>query len=447
MDHSGKQCKGKLGAYSIGKCIAEGGMGSVYEAKNQNAKDVVIKFPATHNPDGTLMDPSFYGLIVEKLKIESQILKNFTVSNIPQIVKYIDETSDDPNGSFFLVIEKIEGATLDKTIPTRGLPESDVITFSLDILKGLEFMHKHNTIYRDLKPANIMVTKSRRCILIDFGGAKQGVTQISPSNQNQDNATKLETPGWTCPDQGMGKVSAECDLYAFGRVLFYMSTGIKPMRMSTATGRMQKKIHQIKSSINIGLSELVDELIDPDHNTIHTTSDVIAKLGALHGSSKLSVQPQRVVSSQRLNTSPQIQRQVQARIVMQGKEYLISNSSGGSLIGSMHDERLCQKNNEGCNNYHQGRNIFVGWDCPLGCRCSYNPAHMIDKHHMRIWRDRQNHICVVNNDSDRRSAINRQGRWLPMRHHEKEILRNHDQVALLYNEKKGPFLSFTFYMR
>ncbi len=443
MVHSGKKCKGKHGEYHVGKSIAEGGMGSVYDAKSQNGKDVVIKFPATNNPDGTLMSTDFHNLVVEKLKIESEILKNFTISNIPQIVKYVDEASD-PNGMFFLVIEKIEGTTLDKAISIHGLPESDVITFSLDILKGLEFMHKHNTIYRDLKPANIMVTKNRRCILIDFGGAKQGVTQISSSNQRQDNATRLETPGWSCPDQSMGKVSAECDLYAFGRVLFYMSTGIKPMRMSTPTGRMKKKIHQIRSSINIGLSELVDELIDPNHNTIHTTSDVIVKLGALHSSSKPSVQPQRVVSNQRLNTVPQTQRQ--ARIVMQGTEYLISNNSGGSLIGSKHDERLCQKNDGGCNHHYQGRNIFVGWVCSLGCRCSYNPAHMIDKHHMRIWRDRQNQICVVNNDSHRRSAINRQGRWLSMTHHKKEILRNHDQVALLYNEKKGPFLSFTFYM-
>jgi hypothetical protein len=52
---------------------------------------------------------------------------------------------------------------------------------------------------------------------------------------------------------------------------------------------------------------------------------------------------------------------------------------------------------------------------------------------------------VINNDPHRRSAINRLGKWMPMIHLKKEILKNHDQVALLYNEKKGPYLSFTFY--
>ena len=438
----GKNFRGKLGSYTITKHLASGGMGHVYEAIDQNRKEIIIKFPTTHMPDGRLMSPGYHIQVIEKLKVESKVLKNFVNSKHHSIVQYLDE-SYDPN-DFFLVIEKLYGDNIANTVSTMPLPENKVIKFSLDISRALEFLHKHNTIYRDMKPANIIATKSGNCVLNDFGTVKQGMIQFV-SNPDEGNKTGFKSAGFGCPDQDLGRASAECDLYALGQVIFFMATGIEPERFTTS-GKMTKTIHEIKPSISIGLSELVNDMIDPEHNKIHTASDLIFKLTSLNAVSTASFIPQRLQSQKyTASTSNQYQHSQISRIVLQGTEYKISNNPSGSLIGKVHDESMCRNTDNGCNKQHEGNNIFIGWICPSGCRCNYNPSHMLDRHHMRIWKDNQGQVYAVNNDPNRRSAINRTGKWVSMKHHQKELLKSHDQIALLYNEKKGPYLSFTFY--
>lgn len=444
MKSIGELCIGKVGQYTITSHLASGGMGHVFEAKDQNNREVVIKFPTTHMPDGTLMAPNYYSLVVDKLKVEAEVLKNFQKLKPKCVVQYIDESCDSKD--FFFAMEKLFGSTIKNKVSNTPLPESEVIQFSLDILEGLEFLHKHNTIYRDMKPENIIATKNGRCVLIDFGTAKQGTTQHNSKVQG-NNATSINSAGWTCPEQQSGRASAECDLYALGRVMFFMATGIKPGRLETPTGKMTKKIHEVKPSISIQLSELVNEMIDPEHNTIHTASGLKIKLKTISISKSGNISPLRIQSNSNgsFQNNGSHQGLQQARIVLQGSEYRISNNPNGSLIGKNHNPIECSQNNDGCNSNNEGNNIFVGWNCPSGCRCSLNPAHMLDKHHIRIWKNSSGELCVINNDPHRRSAINRLGKWMPMVHLKKEILRNHDQVALLYNETKGPYLSFTFY--
>ncbi len=446
MTSTGKLCKGKNGQYTITSHLSTGGMGLVYEAKDQNNREVIIKFPATKMPGGHLMSPSYHSEVVKKLKVEGQVLKNFQTLKPKCIVQYIDESCD-PNDYFF-VMEKLFGTTIEDKVSNTPLPESEVIQFSLDMLEGLEFLHKHNTIYRDIKPGNVIATKNGRCVLIDFGTAKQGITQHN-SDIAGGNATGFQSIGWTCPEQSSGRASAECDLYALGRVMFFMATGIKPFRLTTPTGKMTKKIHEIKSSISTQLSELVDEMIDPEHNTVHTANGLKMKLKTISISKSGNISPLRIQSNSNnsFQNNGSQQGLQEARIVLQGSEYRISNNPSGSLIGKNHNQVTCSQNNDGCNSNHEGNNIFIGWNCPSGCRCSLNPAHMLDKHHMRIWKNSLGQVCVINNDQNRRSAINRLGKWMPMIHLKKEILKNHDQVALLYNEKKGPYLSFTFYTK
>ena len=491
----GSACRGLKGTYRITKHVATSGMGHVYEAAAPGGDPVIIKFPAS-TAKGKPVDPQLYVLIVEKLKVEAQVLRNFTSSSAPCIVKYVDESADP--GMFFLVIQRIAGSTLSRTIPSTGLPERQVISMSIDILRGLEFIHKHNTVYRDMKPDNIMVQKDGSCVIIDFGGAKQGVTQTAGGMHA---STAIFTPAWSCPHQPQNRVSAECDLYSFGKVMFYMGTRFKPERFQDKAGRMTKKMRDIQPGTSADLSELVSLTLDPEHNTVHTASDMIAELRRIQqpagrGQSRLlpQRQPQQQQqqqqppplqqiprpappaqrhpgqaqippSQQQQQSPPQSQPQQlrprpappaqrhpgqahpESRIVLQGVEYRISNAAGGSLIGKKHDEAECQKSGGGCNLYGRGRNIFVGWDCPGRCACVYNPGHWIGRHHMRVWRDTGGRICAVNNDPDRRSAINRQGIWTPISYHKKEVLKDHDRVALLYNEKKGSYMEFTFYER
>ena len=406
----------------------------MYNATDKNGQEVIIKFPATHMPGGVLMEPGYHADIINKLKVEAKVLKNFVKLKPPSIVRYIDESSN-PN-NFFLVIEKVDGETVNEKIKGgNALPENEVIKLSVDILRGLEFLHKHNTIYRDMKPPNIMIRKNGSAVLIDFGTAKQGVTQIS--TQQNTSHTRLGSEGWTCPEQDIGRASTECDLYALGRVIFYMASGIQPFTISSVTGKMKKKLHQINSSINRQFSELVNDMIDPQHNKIHTASEIISELRPFLTSKPVYSKHQRLQAQVYPQTTPAYALP-EPKIILEGKDHKISNLADGTLIGKLHDE--C----EHCNKLNYGTNIPVGWKCSSGCRCDLNPAHMIGAHHMRIYRDK-GQIYVVNNDPERNSAINTAGRWRRMKAHRPEVLRDRDQVALLYNERKGPYMSLKFH--
>ena len=378
---------------------------------------------------GVVHSPRYVRDLEDKLRVEASVLKNFVHSKPHSIVNYLDE-SNDPN-NYFLVMEKVDGETVgQKLAGSNPLSENEIIRLSVDVLRGLEFLHKHNTIYRDMKPSNIMVKKNGSAVLIDFGTAKQGFTNT------QTDHTKLGTPGWTCPEQMIGRASPECDLYGLGRVMYFMSTAIQPERFSTDASYIQqnKKPHNLNRSVSMQLSELVDEMIDPEHNTIHTASGLISKLGSLSTSKPGHSKPKRI-PAQRYGQTGSIQ---QPRIVLDGLVHEIFNNA---LIGKIHDK--CER----CNRDSEGANVFVGWNCGSGCRkanCN-NPGHLIEKHHMRIWKDSQGQVYVVNNDPNRGSAINRGGRWTRMVGNQKMLLKNHDQVALLYNEMKGPYMTFTYY--
>ena len=107
----GKSCKGKNGYYTITSKIASGGMGHVFEAKDQNNREVIVKVPTTHMPDGTLMAPNYHSEVIKKLKVEGQVLKNFQILKPQCIVQYIDESYDSivsPGERIQFIIKEIE---------------------------------------------------------------------------------------------------------------------------------------------------------------------------------------------------------------------------------------------------------------------------------------------------------------------------------------------------
>ena len=432
--------------------MASGGMGDVFEASGSGStSDVVIKVPATNMPNGTPMSPNYHAMIVEKLRSEARILKNISRTKPASIVRYVDESKN--QDEFFLVVERIRGRTLTKSVSSGGMHEHNVLKLSMDILEGLEFLHKHNTIYRDMKPDNVILADNGHCVLIDFGAAKQGLTQTS-GRLAMDGGTTLGTPEWTCPEQMTGRSSAECDLYAFGRVMFFMITGIKPSRFTAQDGSISKRLTQIKPSTSTPLADLVDKMMDLRHSYVHTASEAKVLLASMAQS--VNVAPQRQYQqrdhfgqSTPSRRSPHVVHNSNGKsfIVIEGSRYEISSGAGGAMIGKIHDELACVRSGGGCNKNGDGHNLFVGWMCPSGCRCDYNPGHMINKHHMKIWLENDGKVYAINNDPKRRSAIHRDGIWHPMSYGKKTDLRNRDQVALLYNEKKGPYMCLTFYKR
>ena len=102
MDQIGNICQGKnpvCSPYTIIKNLATGGFGEVYNATDKNGQEVVIKFPAQYMQSGILMEPGYHAVVIDKLKVEAKVLKNFEKQKPMNIVRYVDESAN-PNNFF-----------------------------------------------------------------------------------------------------------------------------------------------------------------------------------------------------------------------------------------------------------------------------------------------------------------------------------------------------------
>lgn len=165
-----------------------------------------------------------------------EIIKNFTekipkaileevnflkVINHPSIPKIFDLL--DLESSYIIIMEYTEGKNLNRIIQEKGtISEQYTIDIAKQIIDVFKYLHGKNIIYRDLKPANIMIKSNGRISLIDFGTA-----QFFDMSQNHD-TTCLGTIGYAAPEQYGGKSDCRTDIYAFGITLYYMITGKDP---------------------------------------------------------------------------------------------------------------------------------------------------------------------------------------------------------------------------
>ena len=488
LDRSGETVYGKKGSYSNLSLLGEGGFKVAYSAIDQHRNEVVVVFPTTVI-NGVVQDPSYHNQVLKSLGDEMHMLKNIVAKQQPHsIIRFIDESK---NGSGFFVLEKGGDTDIQKKCKQNPLSQNEIVKISTDVLHGLNFLHRQqpSIIHRDIKPGNIMLKKDGSAVLIDFGTAKQGWDNIP---KDQGNKTGFQSFGYSCPHYEAFVASTECDLYALGRVMFYMATGLgldiddppgskrqKYYAHQTILGKLSKQLHEIPNChVTKEFSELVDEMCDPVHRGL-TANSVLSRLRTLSSSKpKPKSKPIRAAYHIQSGGGGSAQQNVYppARIILVGVQHIISDHDYGMgniipanvLVGSLHGESECQlqhlNDSGGCNISdntspdYEGENIFVGRECPSGCRdpnCD-NPSHVIGSHHLRIFR-LQGEMFVINKHEKKynkardaweergRSAIFRAGRWIPMTHGKKEVLKNHDKVAFMWNRDKGDYMSFTFY--
>ncbi len=212
-----------LGHYQITSQLGKGGMGEVFQAKDQVlGRDVAIKVL----PEEFARDTDR----VARFQREAKVLASLNHPNIAAI--YGLEQSEGKN---FLVLELVEGQTLADRIKTGPIPAEESLKLALQIAEALEAAHEKGVIHRDLKPANIKVTPDGKVKVLDFGLAKayageQEQVNLSNSPTLSDAATKqgviLGTAAYMSPEQARGEsVDKKADIWAFGCVLFEMLTG------------------------------------------------------------------------------------------------------------------------------------------------------------------------------------------------------------------------------
>jgi eukaryotic-like serine/threonine-protein kinase len=200
----------RLGPYTIIEPIGAGGMGEVVKARDTRLERIVaIKIL----PDAFARDQNRRERLMREAKLISQL-------NHPNICTLHDTGSE--NGVDYLVMEYVEGHTLADRLRKGPLSLEDVIHIGTEIAEALDCAHRQRIAHRDLKPGNIMLTKSG-VKLLDFGLAKSmGATDDSLT---ADGAV-VGTPRYMAPEQVEGRASDErADIFALGAVLYEMRTG------------------------------------------------------------------------------------------------------------------------------------------------------------------------------------------------------------------------------
>jgi Tol biopolymer transport system component len=212
----------RFGSYEIAAAIGAGGMGEVYRARDTTLeRDVAIKvLPASFARDAGR---------VERFEREAKTLASLNHASIAQI--YGLERSGSTTA---LVMELVEGRTLEERIAEGPLPADEALGIAMQIADALEAAHAQSIIHRDLKPANIKLKPDGAVKVLDFGIAKalapENLASGSPSPIMTTPATQvgviLGTAAYMSPEQAKGKaVDQRTDIWAFGCLLYEMLTG------------------------------------------------------------------------------------------------------------------------------------------------------------------------------------------------------------------------------
>ena len=205
--------------YEVGEILGFGGMSEVHLARDLRLhRDVAIKVLRAD----LARDPSFY----LRFRREAQ---NAAALNHPAIVAVYDTgEADTPTGPLpYIVMEYVDGVTLRDIVHTEGpMPAQRAIEVIADACQALNFSHQHGIIHRDVKPANIMISKTGAVKVMDFGIARAIADAGNPVTQT---AAVIGTAQYLSPEQARGvKVDARSDVYSLGCVLYEMLTGEPP---------------------------------------------------------------------------------------------------------------------------------------------------------------------------------------------------------------------------
>ena len=211
----------QLGPYQVLSAIGAGGMGEVYRARDTRLN----RFVAIKVLPKQLVQRSE---LRERLEREARTIASL---NHPHICALYDVGRQD--GVDYLVLEYLEGETLAERLKKGALPIERVLRYATEIADALDKAHRKGITHRDLKPGNIMLTKSG-AKLLDFGLAKlrQEAGPATPLTEAWDSITEegaiLGTLRYMAPEQVEGKAAdARTDIFAFGVVVYEMATGKK----------------------------------------------------------------------------------------------------------------------------------------------------------------------------------------------------------------------------
>jgi TolB-like protein/Tfp pilus assembly protein PilF len=243
-----------LAHYRIASALGAGGMGEVYRATDTKlGRDVALKvLPADMAHDA------------ERLARFQREARAVAALNHPNIVTIF--SVEESEGIHFLTMELVEGQSLDRLIPSGGLPADKIVEIAQALSGALAAAHDKGIIHRDLKPANVMVTGEGRVKVLDFGLAKEtretshaDATLTSASNTRA--GVVMGTPAYMSPEQISGRaVDHRTDIFSLGIVLYEMATGRRPFEGQSSAELASSILRDTPSPVTDSRADLPAEL-------------------------------------------------------------------------------------------------------------------------------------------------------------------------------------------
>jgi serine/threonine-protein kinase len=240
-----------IGRYRIEALLGTGAMGEVYRAHDP-AIDRLVAIKVVR-PE--LVAGSGGEQLLERFRREARAAGRRFHPNIVAIWDFGDD-----NGTPFLVMELVEGQSLDQLIKSSGpLASGRSVAIITQVLSALGFAHGNGIVHRDIKPSNIMILQDDQVKVADFGIARLEASEFTIVGD------LLGTPAYMAPEQlSGGPIDHRTDLFATGVILFEMLTGVKPFRGKSITeimSFMEKRGPEDIRALNPAIPEAMKHVI------------------------------------------------------------------------------------------------------------------------------------------------------------------------------------------
>jgi Tol biopolymer transport system component len=238
-------------------------MGEVYRARDTRlARDVAIK-----------VLPPLFALSSDRLarfEREAQVLASLNHPNIAAIYGL-----ESTGSGVALVLELVEGQSLDAIIRPGGLPLDEVLKLAIQMADALAAAHAAGIVHRDFKPGNVVITPGGQAKVLDFGLAKPiglestSATMTGLANAGTAEGTVMGTAAYMSPEQAAGRpVDARSDIFSFGSVLFELVTGRRAFEGDTQMSTMASIINEpakAVSQVNATVPRDIERIISRCH--------------------------------------------------------------------------------------------------------------------------------------------------------------------------------------